>query len=131
MREPRAGLAWSVRRLRRRVAYATWMASPAWRARRRAWHDAWVSSHRAAPVCAICGAPWTLERGDLHHRRYDRLGAEADADLIPLCRTPCHDEVHRILESNPAWLRLGRASSTDAIVARLQRRASEARGHAR
>jgi len=125
LRETRAGLAWSEGRLRRRAAYATWMASPAWMARRRAWRDSWVSSQGREPVCAICRAPWTLERGDLHHRSYDRLGAEADQDLIPLCRTPCHDAVHRVLEANPAWLRLGRARAGDAIVARLQRRAGE------
>jgi predicted HNH restriction endonuclease len=113
------------------MIYATWMASPAWLARRRAWRDAWVATHGAGPVCAICGAAWTLERGDLHHRSYDRLGAEADEDLIPLCRTPCHDEVHRILESNPAWLRLGRAYASDVIVARLEQRVREAQGDPR
>ena len=37
------------------------------------------------PVCAVCGGPWTLRHGQLHHRSYARLGAEAWQDLIPIC----------------------------------------------
>lgn len=96
------------------------MASPAWRARRQAWRASWVKAHAAEPVCQVCGRPWSLAEGDLHHRSYQRLGHETDADLIPLCRTPCHERLHRILESNPAWLRVGRAYATDVIVARLR-----------
>jgi hypothetical protein len=120
VRDPRPGLAWSPRRARRRVEYATWMVSLAWRDGRRAWYDRWVQRTGAEPVCQACGATWSLPEGDLHHRSYARLGHEADPDLIPLCRTPCHARVHRVLESNPAWRRAGRPAATDTIVARLR-----------
>jgi len=119
MREPRPGLSWSRRRVLRRVSYATWMSSAAWLARRAAWRDAFVATHGTEPRCTACGGPWSLSRGDLHHRSYRRLGAEADGDLVPLDRT-CHDQLHRILESTPTWRRLGREHATDVIVARLR-----------
>jgi hypothetical protein len=106
------------------------MASPAWQRRREAWHTAWVATYGSEPVCLICGRPWSLRGGDLHHRSYLRLGNEADADLIPLCRTPCHQRLHKILESNPAWLKAGRAHATDMIVALLRARTLEGGLHA-
>lgn len=111
--------------MRRREAYTAWMSSPTWQARRRAWLAAWVAARGSEPHCAACGGPWSLRDGDLHHRSYDRLGAEALGDLIPLDRS-CHDRLHHLLESNPAWRRLGRAHATDVIVARLRRARSDA-----
>ncbi len=69
----------------------------------------------------LCGMWWpcSLRSGDLHHRSYDRLGAERFSDLVPLDRA-CHDRLHAILESTPAWRRLGRAHATDVIVVRLR-----------
>lgn len=125
MRDPRPGLPWSARRVARRGEYASWMASSGWLARRQAWREAWIAMHGAEPRCAACGGPWSLRHGDLHHRSYDRLGAERFRDLIPLDRI-CHDRLHAILESTPAWRRLGRAHATDVIVARL--RCASARG---
>jgi hypothetical protein len=60
-----------------------------------------------------------LHSGDLHHRNYDRLGHERFDDLIPLCRA-CHEQLHRTLESTPAWRRMGRAQASDVIIARLR-----------
>ena len=127
MRDPRTGLTWSRSRLRRREAYASWMASRVWLSRRQAWREAWVAAHGTEPRCVACGGPWSLSHGDLHHRSYDRLGAERDCDLIPLDRA-CHDRLHRILESTPAWRRLGREHATDVIVARLRRDATSREG---
>ena len=127
MREPRPGIAWSRQRLRRRAAYVTWMTSAAWLAHRRQWHAAWVAHYGEPPRCVSCGEPWALRHGDLHHRNYDRLGAERDCDLIPLDRA-CHDRLHAILESTPAWRRLGREHATDVIVARLRRDATSREG---
>jgi hypothetical protein len=119
VRDPRPGIAWSRHRVARRGEYAAWMTSGAWLARRRAWQETWVALHGAEPDCAACGGPWSLRHGDLHHRSYERLGAERFSDLVPLDRA-CHDRVHAILESTPAWRRLGRVHATDVIVARLR-----------
>jgi 5-methylcytosine-specific restriction endonuclease McrA len=122
VRDPRPGLAWSAHRTAVRAGYGGYMGSPEW-FRRREW---WLEEYRAArsgqePVCAACGAPWTLRDGDLHHRSYARLGEEGWRDLTPLCRA-CHDAVHVLLESSPSWRRLPRDQATDLIVAKLTRR---------
>lgn len=103
------------------------MSSGKWLARREAWRDAWVAAHGTEPHCVACGGPWSLSHGDLHHRSYERLGAEADCDLVPLDRA-CHDRLHVILESSHAWRRLGRAHATDVIVARLRQGATRREG---
>ncbi len=119
MRDPRPGIAWSGRRVATRVAYHDYMTGLAWARRRRAWRAGWLAAHDNEPVCQICAEPWTLTRGDLHHRSYRRLGRETDRDLIPLCRR-CHSALHVLLET-PQWLRLGRARATDSLVAVLRR----------
>ena len=122
MREPRPGLGWSAGRIALRARYADYMDSEAWRRRRRQWLNSWVARHGRPPVCAVCGCPWSLAHGDLHHRSYGRLGHETTTDLIPLCRA-CHTQVHDLLESTPSWRRLDRAQATDMAVGRLRRRA--------
>ena len=121
MREPCPGLVWSKARLARRAAYGAWTASAGWQARREAWHATFVARFAAGPVCAVCGAEWSLGRGDLHHRSYDRLGHEADADLVPVCRA-CHTELHALIESSPPWRRLARPQASDLAIAHLRRR---------
>jgi hypothetical protein len=98
------------------------MSSSDWLARRRAWHDQWTRRYGNEPTCQMCGKPWSLGDGALHHRSYQRLGHEADRDLVPLCREPCHLLLHEILESNPAWLKAGRPYATDTIIAILRAR---------
>jgi 5-methylcytosine-specific restriction endonuclease McrA len=119
VREPRPGLVWSLRRARCRAEYSAWMGGEAWLARRAAWYRRWVAAHEAEPVCQVCESPWTLRRGHLHHLSYARLGHEADRDFVPLCRS-CHQRLHRVLESNPAWLKAGRGHATWVIIARLR-----------
>jgi len=97
------------------------MGSAAWRRLREAWLRQWEAAHGSEPVCAACGGAWTLRHGDLHHRTYDRLGQERLADLMPLCR-PCHDRAHQIMESTPAWRKMGRAQATDLIVRTMAQR---------
>ena len=121
MRDPRPGLIWSTGRLARRAAYCDYMSSPQWFALREQWARDWMARHGIEPCCLICGAPWLLERDDLHHRTYARLGHESCRDLIPLCRS-CHGELHRVLESDRSWRRLDRAQATDLIVKALRRR---------
>jgi hypothetical protein len=96
------------------------MTSPQWWAWRRRWRDQWLARCGVEPFCVVCGATWTLRSGDLHHRSYDRVGHERPADLIPLDRA-CHDRLHRIIESAPAWQRMPRPQATDIIVALLRR----------
>lgn len=126
VREPRPGIAWSRQRLVRRATYADWMASRAWFDLRRRWYDTWTSTHGEPPRCSACGEPWTLAHGDLHHRTYDRLGHERFSDLVALCR-PCHTRLHRIMESSPAWRRLGRRRATDGALGLLRHHARERR----
>jgi 5-methylcytosine-specific restriction endonuclease McrA len=119
MHEARRGVPWSARRAARRAAYQAWMASPAWLAARRRWRATWVATVGTEPACQVCGQPWTLRSGDLHHRSYARLGHEHFADLVPLCR-PCHTRVHAVLDAIPGWRQIGRASASDTIIARLR-----------
>jgi predicted HNH restriction endonuclease len=91
------------------------MDSPAWYRQRELWADEWTARHGREPSCSVCDATWTLRDGDLHHRTYVRLGHERRTDLVPLCRA-CHDDLHRVLESDPSWRRLGRAQATDLII---------------
>lgn len=121
MRDPRPGLTWSAERIAIRAKYSTYMHSPDWFRRRRAWLDAWTARSGRPPTCVVCDQPWTLNTGDLHHRTYSRLGHEDDNDLLPVCKD-CHTMIHAILETSPAWWRLGRAQATDLIVGRLHRR---------
>jgi hypothetical protein len=121
VRSPRLELPWSTRRLHRRAAYCNYMASQHWFALRERWAADWAARRGTEPHCLICGAEWAL-CDDLHHRTYERLGNEADRDLIPLCRT-CHGTLHRMLESDRSWRRLSRAQATDLIVLTLRRRA--------
>jgi 5-methylcytosine-specific restriction endonuclease McrA len=64
--------------------YATYMASPQWRAR----------SQRtlllAGGTCQRCGRAPAREA---HHLTYDRLGFERDDDLQALCKA-CHRAAH-------------------------------------
>lgn len=121
MRDPRPGLVWSVKHLRLRVAYCDYMSSAEWFELRERWAEDWKYRHGAEPCCLICGAAWTLHRGDLHHRSYARLGHEDDRDLVALCR-PCHGALHRVLESDRTWRRLGRTQATDLIIKVLRRK---------
>jgi len=96
------------------------MDSAAWRARRAAWYAEWLERHGRDPFCLVCGSTWTLRRGDLHHRCYDRLGDERFADLLPLCRTD-HAHLHQVWDASPAWRQLGRAAASAGIIAALRR----------
>jgi hypothetical protein len=69
-------------------------------------------------VCAICGRPWTLKDGDLHHRSYARLGQERFEDLVPLDRV-CHEALHQLWDRSPAWRALGREHATAGLIAIL------------
>ena len=67
-------------------------------------------------TCAICGK----RPHDLHHRREMSMGGAYTnpANVLPLCRTPCHEWIHShpqeagrlgllVFEGDPEWLELG------------------------
>jgi len=69
------------------VRYRDYLRSPAWRAVR-----ARFIASRIPKLCAGCDRAWGP--GDhLHHKSYNRLGAERLSDLVPLCAS-CHKFVH-------------------------------------
>jgi 5-methylcytosine-specific restriction endonuclease McrA len=96
------------RRRRRSSRYLSYIRSPAWFERRR--------KHllKHGPDCKACGADQKIQ---LHHKTYDRLGAEKDADLVALCET-CHKAVHAYARSH-RYLTLWQA--TDHVVKRRRR----------
>lgn len=65
--------------------YQQHLRSPEWAVVRR------LALEQAAHACRLCGSD---ERLDVHHRTYDRLGAELLADVVVLCRS-CHNRHHQ------------------------------------
>jgi hypothetical protein len=109
------------RRIHRRAVYRSYLASRAWRDRRRAWYAAWLTRAGTPPVCLVCDRQWSPKSGHLHHLTYVRIGHEDDTDLVPLCSRD-HRRLHAVLEGSPSWRRLGRAQATIGIIALLRRR---------
>ena len=85
VRDDRRGVPWSKQRLVCRLGYNALMGSPAWKDWRRRWRDRWVAYHGDDPSCAVCGKPWTLTNGDLHHRSYSHVSAEGWTEIVPVC----------------------------------------------
>lgn len=67
--------------------YADYLQSPEWAVVRR------LALEQAGYACRLCGAPQEESRLDVHHRTYERLGAELLADVIVLCSS-CHCRHH-------------------------------------
>jgi 5-methylcytosine-specific restriction endonuclease McrA len=69
--------------------YAEYLQSDRWKAKRAYYLN------RALGRCQLCNkAGGPNGRGlHVHHRTYDRVGAELDADVIVLCRE-CHERHH-------------------------------------
>jgi len=68
-----------------RIKYETYMSSEAWK--RTKAHFLAVYGQRG---CKACGRTDEIA---LHHRTYDRLGAELMDDLVAVCPT-CHQGIH-------------------------------------
>ena len=111
------------RRGPRGAAYDAYLASKAWKAKRQQWYAAWLTAAGTPPVCAACGARWTLKTGHLHHVTYMRLGREEPEDLLPLCARH-HRQLHAIFDTSLSWRRLGRAAATAGIIAGFRSRAA-------
>ena len=69
----------------RAMPYVDYLKSPEWRERRKQALD-WARN-----ACQLCNSP--KEPLNVHHRTYDRLGAELPADLVVLCKD-CHEKFH-------------------------------------
>lgn len=69
---------------RTQLPYSEYLKSEWWQQRRL------KSLARAEHRCQVCNAGSRLE---VHHRTYERLGHERDADLVVLCRN-CHELFH-------------------------------------
>ena len=67
-----------------RAFYLAYLRTPAWRQRRNR------SLRLAGFKCERCGSKREFE---VHHKSYERLGAELDSDLEVLCSS-CHDGHH-------------------------------------
>lgn len=67
----------------RPASYQAYLESDAWKVRRAKVFAA------ARGTCRACGRPAEC----VHHRTYERLGGEADADLVALC-WDCHQACH-------------------------------------
>lgn len=63
-----------------------------------AFRNAYFQSHDK--TCWHCHSNY---KTCLHHITYDRIGAETDNDVIPLCRH-CHIRVHDLIKERKAWL---------------------------
>ena len=69
----------------RLMVYNAYMSSNAWaKVKRRV-----LAARRA--ICSTCGSTANIH---VHHKTYERLGAELDEDLEILCK-PCHMQLHR------------------------------------
>lgn len=86
------GTIWYVHRLNRQqrqkrlaiMPYREYLATPEWAEKRK------QALARAGHRCQLCNG---RERLEVHHRTYDRRGAERPDDLVTLCRS-CHARHH-------------------------------------
>lgn len=73
--------------------YENYMRSPTWATRR----AQFIATQRV--VECPCGSTDDLH---VHHITYERLGAEADDDLLLVCQR-CHSRIHHLERVSP-WL---------------------------
>lgn len=107
----------------RSAGYEFYLRSTAWKRRK----DEYYSTH--AKRCSACGSKKSIH---LHHMTYERLGAERDSDLVPLCYG-CHEKVHQLhAEGFASLMRVTRdyVATTAATRSRVRRqeRQDAARG---
>jgi hypothetical protein len=88
-----------------RLTYAQYIASDAWRERRA------QQIEKDSRRCQGCGSTDDLH---VHHRTYDRLGAEAPGDIVTVCEV-CHGFIHQEQERTGHPL----AEVTDAVLAQI------------
>lgn len=87
------------------ITYGDYMASKEWSALRK-------KILRRDKGCRVCGGVSELH---VHHRTYDRVGAEDPSDLTVLCRE-CHESITRMLRR-----RRSKGKVFDNIIAAMPR----------
>lgn len=107
----------------RAMSYRDYLRTPEWRRTRAA------ALVRAGFACALDSAH--TQNLEVHHRSYERLGAEAEADLTVLCEA-CHDLHHKV-NGRPKRVRGERTRSVPppTLPAAGHREAQRHRGPAR
>ncbi len=111
-----------------RLNHAQYLASENWKVRRA--RSLYLAQHRCQnPACARGylrsltdeelreAIPRTVYRLEVHHLTYERLGHEADDDLIVLCPA-CHREQHGIAEPQPEAM--GPVPMAAAVIRAIQ-----------
>ncbi len=67
------------------MEYREYLNSEAWKKRKERYYE----SHERK--CKACGSRRKIH---LHHKTYNRLGSERDADMVPMCER-CHFNLHQ------------------------------------
>lgn len=106
--------------IRRRAVCDAYLASHAWRQRRKDWYAAWLIQRGTPPVCLVCDREWSLRKGHLHHLTYIHIGTGDDRNLVPL-RARRHRQLHEVLEQSPFSRTLGREQASLRIIVMLRR----------
>jgi len=83
-------------RKQRQREYRQYLRTEGWKHRRQ------VALDRAGGFCEDCGVRSSLE---VHHRTYERRGAERPKDLVAICGQ-CHDERHLGKRTRLDWIAL-------------------------
>lgn len=77
----RAGRQWT------KATYADYLKSAHWQETR------YKAIQHAGQKCQVCAS---VDRLDVHHNDYSRLGGELATDLVVLCRS-CHELFHEVM----------------------------------
>lgn len=100
-----------------------YLASLAWRRRRRAFLDHELHT-KGAVRCACCNEALNDRTADVHHLAYRGvqqredgtwLSDERDEELMAMCRW-CHERMHTLMDNDRGWSRMNRADATVAVV---------------
>lgn len=75
-------------------SYKAYLASKHWKLFKKKFRESKYYTGR----CFICGKSKGLH---LHHLTYVRIGKEFLTDVVELCGSPCHRNVHRAMRRNP------------------------------
>lgn len=96
------------------VSYRDYLKSPHWYSFRARWYR-----KMGNPPCSRCHRSHALE---LHHRLYNRLGAERFSDVVGLCRS-CHAATHDFSKSKKShYLTTAHRDSRNFPVPKLTHR---------